>query len=258
MKTSASALLPAIIVTLGALGGCEWIAGIENTTIGLDAMRPADAALPADGSTMTSPDGGGGEPDGGGDRPDAAVDCPEPCVVDDDAFADFDGNQTGANGRWLYAELQPETNSYVPMAPVSVNGVPGFQGTGTPRPSLTYCATTDTPPCFELPGLLALATTAPDAHHPALRWIAPELGLYSVSAFYKVSSVAPMVETTVMLTLNDQSTVLDSRTEVLTIGGNQLYAEPELAVGDAIVLSAIATTDTSVSVGVNVTITGPY
>jgi hypothetical protein len=244
MKTSTSALLP-VIATTCALGGCEWIAGIESTTIGLDAMRPADAALPADADLTI--------PDADLTIPDASNDCPGPCI-EDDAFEDFDALQGGGNGRWRYVEVQPD--GYVDMIPTAVNGFPGFLGTGTPQPSLAYCAAADEPPCHELTEVLALTTTEPGAHHPALLWTAPYSGAYSVSVVFGTASDAPAVLTTVMLTHNDQSNVLDSMT--LTDVTGFLYAEPALEAGDVVVLSAIAETDTSVSVGVNVVIMGPY
>jgi hypothetical protein len=52
MKTSTRSLLP-VAATLYALGGCEWIAGIEDTTVSVDA-----AALPPDGGSAASPHAG--------------------------------------------------------------------------------------------------------------------------------------------------------------------------------------------------------
>ena len=222
MKTSASTLLPVIIVTICALGGCEWIAGIEDTTVGVDGMRPADAALPADASMTNRPDGGGGdELDGGGDSPDAAVDCPTECI-NDDAFEDFDAFQGGANGRWRYVEVQPETDSYVDMTFSAFPGaVAGWTGTGTPAPSLAFCFTNETmPPCLDLQGLLAMTTTAPGAHHPAVMWTAPYSGRYAVDVGFRTALDAPEVPATLMLAHNDQSNILHSE----LLGNNFLHA----------------------------------
>jgi hypothetical protein len=253
MKTSTSVLLPAGIAIICALGGCEWIAGIQDTTLSLDAALPAaDAALPALDAARPIPDGGG-------DSPDALGDCMMPCL-DDNAFNDFGGSQGGANGRWRYVEVQPEPDSYVAMSLATFPGaVTGFMGTGSPAPSLAYCTSPATsPPCFELLGALALTTTAPGSHHPALLWTAPEAGYYVVVAYYRVSSDAPAVATTMMLTHNSQSNVLESDTLTITTETSQMYAEVSVLAGDTIVLSAIATTEQSVSVGANFYITGPY
>jgi hypothetical protein len=253
MKTSASALLPAIVVTLGALGGCEWIAGIENTTIGLDAMPPADAALPADAS-MTGPDGSGGAPDGGGDSPDAAI-CTGACI-DDDAFEDFDGLQGGTNGRWRYVEVLPD--GYADMTSFTFpEAVTGFIGTGTPAPGLAYCATNVTmPPCLDLQRWLALTTTAPGAHHPALTWIAPYDGVYVVDITHATAPGAPDIPAAVMLAHNDPSNILDS--QPLATPSGALYAEVSVTAGDVLMVGVITESETSVSVGVSVVIGGPY
>jgi hypothetical protein len=120
-----------------------------------------------------------------------------------------------------------------------------------------YCPTSisDTP-CAELAAKLALRTTAPDAHHPALMWIVPYTGTYSVSVTYATATNAPDIPATVILAHNDQSNVLDSKP--LDPAGGTLYAEPEPATGDVLVLSVITESETIVSVGVNVVITGPY
>ena len=128
MKRSTVIPLPMAVTAFCDLAGCEWIAGIEDTTIALDAMRPADATLPADanlpadGRMTNRPNGGGGgEPDGGSVSPDASGGCPTPCPYND-AFGDFDGTQNGRNGRWRYVEVQPETDSYVDMSSFTFPG----------------------------------------------------------------------------------------------------------------------------------------
>ena len=226
----------------------------EGTPDATEGIPDAPAGTPDAG--MATPNDGGATPDGGGVSPDASQ-CPAPCFYNDDAFEDFDGSPDGKNGRWGYVEVQPD--GYEAMATANIGGLPGFRGTGTPAPTLTYCISADEtePPCDELFGFLALTTTAPDAHHPALRWTAPESGFYNVYAIYRAASDAPGVETIVMLTRNSQSDVLDSQRLVITEVANELTVPVNVDKGDVIVLSAIATTETPVSVGVNFSVTGP-
>jgi hypothetical protein len=256
------------VVLLSALAaGCNQSlfddGGGDGTPPDADPSQPPDGreGIPdadpmAPDADRVIPDDGGVRPDDGGVPPDASEGCPIPCYQDD-AFEDFDALQGGANGRWRYVEVQSD-NSYDDMEPAAVNGFPGFLGTGTPQPSLAYCASPDEPPCSQLSRKLALTTTAPGANHPGLLWTVPETGAYSVTANYVASSDAPAVETTLTLTRNIQSNVIDSVTAIIGTVEGQLYTEPMLTAGDVIVLSAIAETGTSVTVGVNLTITGPY
>jgi hypothetical protein len=219
-----------------------------------EGFRP-DANPTDPDAGMITPDDGGVPPDDGGVIPDASDGCTGACI-NDDAFANFDGLQGGNNARWRYVEFRPETDSYDDMAPGDVNGFLGFVGTGTPAPSLAYCATMDEPPCTAVlqTGSLVMTTTAPGAHHPALMWIVPYDGTYSVTVSYRTALGAPDIPATVMLVHNDQSNILASAAldELAT-----LYGEPSTVAGDVIVLSLITESETSVFVGVNMVITGP-
>jgi hypothetical protein len=214
-----------------------------------------DADLTISDADPTRPDADPTRPDADvTPPPDASDGCTGECV-DDDSYDDFNGDQGGTNGRWRYVEFRPEEDSYVDMAPAELDGMPGFIGTGTPAPSLARCA--DTMPvglCSDLTRMLALTTTAPGAHHPALLWTAPADGTYTVSVVYRVPPDAPAIPATMMLTRNNQSTVLDFET-LGPIG--TLNAAPELTAGDVVVISAITDSDTIVSVGLGVLIHGP-
>ena len=251
MNTSTSALLPVTIATIGALGGCEWIAGIENTTIGVDAMRPADAALPADGSMTNRPDGG--ETDGGAGIPDAAVvrSCPEPCAGD--AYADFDGQQGGINGRWRYVEVQTD-GRYVDMEYTLLpDASGGWLGTGSGPPTIEFCgAGAPDTRCFELDSSLALTSNGPDGNHPALMWTAETDGSYLITGAWRGSSTAPAIETLVTITHNagPVQNPVDSQQFPLTATAHPFDRDVELAAGDNIVVSVQPVEDGSVSVGV--------
>ena len=217
----------------------------EGTPDANPGAPDADLVLPGDGGVL---------PDDGSVPLDA-----DPCsgaCIDDDAYEDFDGFQGGATQRWRYVEFQPETDSYEDMAPIEVNGFPGFVGTGTPAPSLAFCLTTSMPPCTGLtPGLLALTTTASGAHHPGVSWAVPYSGTYSVSVIFTTAPDAPDIPATVALAQNNQSNILQSKPLDDTTG---LYVEVPFTAGDVLVVSVLSESETSVSVGVNVVVTGPY
>jgi hypothetical protein len=216
---------------------------------------PPDADPSAPDAGMVTPDDGGAPPNDGRLPPDASDDCPGACI-DDSAFQDFDGLQGGENGRWHYVEVLP--NGYDDMTSFTFpEGATGFIGTGDPRPSLAYCPTLATEgPCAGLQsGTLALTTTAPGAHHPGLMWTAPYDGTYTVDVVYTTALGAPDIPATVMIAQGDQANILQSKALDDPTG---LYVEPPLVSGDVLVLSVITESETSVSVGVNVVITGPY
>jgi hypothetical protein len=246
MKTSAPTLLPVMVTSICALSGCEWIAGIENTTVGMDAMPPADAALPGDGG-----------PDDASPR-DV---CPAPCAGD--AYGDFSNEQGGTSGQWRYVEVQPEQpdSPYVDMTFTIFPGpTVGWIGTGLVEPSMALCnAPRSEPPCLEMEKVLALTTPGDtaDAHHPALLWIAPADGRYLVTCEGRVSSVAPAAPTTIQLTRNSHSEVLYEEAPTLTITPYEFNVEVDAVTGDPIVLSVTATTSEAVTVGVNFFVTGP-
>jgi hypothetical protein len=255
MKTSTSALLPVILFTISALGGCEWIAGIENTSLGADAMRPADAALPPDAGMANRPDGGVPvELDGGVGVPDAAVTraCPEPCAGD--AFAEFDVQQGGLNGNWRYIEIEAD-EQYADMdftlfsAPIY-----GWQGTGSEPPLIVFCdvGVSDSP-CFEPGGKLALTSNAPDGHHPALRWTAATEGTYLVTAFWRGSKAASPIETLVTIT-HDNGIIqflVGSQQFPLTTVTHMFEEEVVVEAGDRIVLGVQPVDDGMVTVEVD-------
>jgi hypothetical protein len=220
-----------------------------------EGTRDADMGGSDGGGVI--PDDGGVSPDDGGVPPDTGGDCPGTCI-NDDAFASFNGVQGGMNGRWRYVEYLPETNSYDNMARVDFADLAGFTGSGTPAPNLVFClASTIDTPCAGLPGTsLALTTTAPGAHHPALMWTVPYSGTYTVDVRYATKPDAPGIQATLVLAHNDQSNVVDSTP--FNPAGGTLYGEPTTTAGEVIVLSVITESETSVSVGVNVVITGPY
>jgi hypothetical protein len=221
----------------------------------------ASEGTPDAGGPMTRLDGGAGEPDGGDKGPDAAVRdvCPPPCAGD--AYGDFN---TVQGGRWRYVEVQPEQPDapYVNMTDTVLPGVVlGWIGTGALEPTIAFCVAVESgPPCLEVDDTLALTTpsNAPDTHHPALMWSAPENGTYLLTGNWRVSSAAPSVQTTMLFTRNSHANVIASETRILTAIPYEFSYEIEAAAGDAIVLSAIATTDQSVAVGVNLFVTGPY
>ena len=219
--------------------------GSDDSPLDADPGQP-DAGVDTPDADLTNPDGG--------IPPDAMDDCTVICVVDD-AVEDFNGSQGGMSRRWGYVEYQPDADSYAEMASADLTGLQGFQGTGTPTPSIAYCpeAVPDTV-CADLAGALALTTTAPGAHHPALRWTVPQSGLYTLSINFDISPAAPAVPIVMLLTHNSQSNVLESETSNGTPGA--ISGEYPLAAGDIVVLSAVAETDTVVSVGVNFVITG--
>jgi hypothetical protein len=262
MNHTARILLILAGVTCGP-SGCQWIGGIENTTVGGDAAPPErDAAPPAPDATP-----GDGAPSGADAAPaaDAAPSrdiCPIPCAGD--AFGDFYNEQGGANGLWRYVEVQPERQAgpYVDMTmQFFPDAVLGWLGTGSPAPSIAFCAVPKPePPCQELDDLLALTTTSnePGAHHPALMWTAPTTGVYYMTGTWRVSSAAPMVETTMRITQNDEGIVLEEMPVTLTDTPFPFEIEIAASQGDRIVLSAVASEGVSVSVGVELFFQGPF
>jgi hypothetical protein len=251
-----------VVLTSALAAGCSHSLFDDGTGGGDDSPPDStpsepDAGVGIPDADLTIPDADLTIPDADLTiRPDAMDSCPGACF-EDNAFDDFAGPQGGVNGRWRYVEYQQDTDSYADMVPVTFGGVTGFQGTGTPAPTIAYCSRAEPGTlCAEQPGTLVLTTTAPGAYHPALMWTAPEPGLYVVSVTYGTASGVPDIPTLMMLTRNTQSEILASRP--LDEFPRSIDYEPMLEANDVLVLSAIAETETSVSVGVNFVILGPF
>jgi hypothetical protein len=221
---------------------------------------------PDGGMLPVEPDGGmlPVEPDGGAGGPDAAVrpTCPQPCAGD--ALGDYNSEQGGDNGRWRYVEVQPEQpdSPYVDMTSAILPGpTVGWIGTGVVQPTVAFCnISRDDGACIELEATLALTSpgNAPDAHHPGLMWIAPADGFYYLSGEWRVSSIAPAVPTNVKITRNGHSEILYDQSPTFTTDAYEFGVEVNILEGDRIVLTAAATTELSVTVGVDWFVTGPY
>jgi hypothetical protein len=227
------------------------------------------------GPTPNEPDAGADELDGGmtpvvpdagsGGVPDATVrdECPVPCAAD--AFRDFRNVQGEPDHLWGYIEVQPEQpdSPYVDMSYAILPGpLVGWQGTstGAQEPTIALCNTPNPDSaCAELAKVLALTSpgNAANAHHPGLVWIARDDGRYAISGAWQVSSLAPEASTIMKLTRNSHSEVLHEVTPILTTAPYEFNFEIDVVVGDRIVLTATATTEASVSVGVNLFVTGP-
>jgi hypothetical protein len=211
------------------------------------------------------PDGGmmPAVPDAGGDVPDATVreECPLPCVAD--AFNDFRTGQGRPEDRWGYVEVQPEQpdSPYVDLTYALLPGpIVGWLGTGIEEPSIGLCNVPDAGTvCDGLAKVLALTSPGnlADAHHPGLVWIAKSGGRYAVSGEWQVSPLAPAAPTIMKLTRNSHSEVLHEVTPTLTTTPEEFNFEIDVMAGDRIVLTATATTEQAVTVGVNVFVTGP-
>ena len=226
----------------------------------------------SDGGTMPSePDARIDSPDGGmmpvvpdaaTFMPDAAPrdECPPPCAGD--AFGDFYSVQGGVDGRWRYVEVQPEQpdSPYVDMTTTILPGPAlGWIGTGEIGPTIALCGKNTTePPCVGLGSKLALTSpgNVADAHHPGLMWIAPDSGHFSLTGDWSVS-IESAVPTNMKLTRNSHSEVLYEESPTLTTTPYGFNVEIDVVEGDRIVLTATATTEQSVSVGVDFFVTGP-
>lgn len=219
-----------------------------------------------DGGPEPVPDGGRpGEPDGGNDGPDASVptSCPPPCVGD--AFEEFSDTQGGTNERWRYIEVQPEAlpgAQYVDMDPYTFAGaVPGWRGVGTPPPSIARCVEVQqAPPCLEFQGLVALTTSSgPDAHRPALLWTPSEYGAYIVSGSWRGSTQGEGVAAALTFALNSEDDVLRIEETTLTTTPKPFdFMVLNVVLGDDLVVSASTDSGESVSIGVDLFISGPY
>jgi hypothetical protein len=207
---------------------------------------------PDSGMVMRLDGGGGGAPDARPSRPA----CPSPCLAD--AYVDFASTQGGLNGLWRYVEVRLEAaEEYANMSENSGS----WQGTSSPAPGIAPCPVlVDEPPCAGLVEIIALTTTSnePGVHHPGLMWVAPKDGVYRWTGTWQVSFMAPAAEVTMTLTQNSQSNVLISETLTRTAEPHTFDTAKPIVAGDVIVLSAIATTGTSVPVGVNFFVSGPY
>jgi hypothetical protein len=98
---------------------------------------------------------------------------------------------------------------------------------------------------------------AADLHQPGLMWIAPADGRYRLTSHRRISSAVPEAETTMTVTRNSHSDLIQSETLVLTATPYDFQVGIDAVEGDAIVLSATATTELGISVGVNFFVTGP-
>ena len=216
------------------------------------AMPPdGSPGTPDDGSMPPMPDGNlGSLPDGGDpERPDAAVPrtCPSPCAGD--AYADFDGQQGGNNGRWRYVEFESD-DQYVNM---NYDSSYGWLGSGSAPPSIVRCNVGATEsPCTELGGTLALTSNGPDGPHPALMWTAETANTYLITASWRGSSTASPIETLARITHNSgalQSPV-GSQQFPLTDETHRFEQDLTIEAGDSIVLSVEPVAPGSVTVGV--------
>lgn len=204
-----------------------------------------DGSMPPmpDGSLGTLPDGGDPE------KPDAAAprNCPAPCVGD--AYADFDGQQGGINGRWRYVEFESE-GLYADMAYDSSSG---WRGSGSEPPTIVTCNVGATePPCAELGGTLALTSNGPDGPHPALRWTAETGNTYLITGSWRGASTAPGIETLVRITHHSGAlqTPVGSQQFPLSDETHTFEHDLSVAAGDDIVLSVQPVEPGSVTVGV--------
>lgn len=241
MKTSTRILL---VLTAWAAGGCEWIAGIEDTTVRVDAGQAAPVDAP------TPPDAGPLAPDAG-----LPSNCPAPCAGD--AFADFDGTTTGANGRWGYVEVSTSFDSFVEMSSTTYpGGATGWIGTGTPPPGIAYCSMESAElPCGDQDKTLVFITTQADGNnHPGLSWTAPMAGDYQLRVNWAFPSTAPLVRS-VLYIIHDRYGVQEEFAAEATPGtfGTMISLEA----GDIITLTVFPDTSTSTSLAVNFFITGP-
>jgi hypothetical protein len=206
MSASARTLLSMTIA--GALGGCQWIAGIEDTTVVRDAGQPPeDAARPA-------VDGSGG----GGDRPDAAAptDCPMPCVGD--AVAEFAYEQGGISGVWTYVahEFGLFGATYDELSVADRDGIRAWVGLDQGSPAIVHCPSSpDHASCEGVEDKLLLETTEPGVKDPALIWIVPENGplTYRLSGDWRVppNAIVDAPMTLLLMRNSGFEAVLDER-----------------------------------------------
>lgn len=234
--------------------------GDPDGSVARPDARPGDP----DGGPGPGRDSGPDEPDGGIAGPDAGprAECPEPCAGD--AYGEFKNEQGGLNGRWRYIEVRPEAmleDQYVDMV---VNFFPGavlgWRGVGTPPPAIALCVAVEpAPPCLDLRGFVALATSVgPDAHRPALLWTPSEPGSYRVTGSWVGSSRSESVAFTLTFTRNDEGNVLETFAGSLTTTPQTFeLMVPDLVAGETIVLSASTSSNADESIGVELFITGP-
>jgi hypothetical protein len=254
MSSSARILLTMAVA--GALGGCEWIAGIEDTSVGVDAGQAVeDAATPGPADAATS-----GPADGGGIRPDAAVPngCPEPCI--DDAVAQFAYEQGGASGSWVYAEEAPGPlgNTYQEMVLGDQDGTLAWRGPAAAPATIVHCPSAPAyPGCAGVEDKLLLETSEPTVASPALVWIAPANGpgVYRLTGDWRVPPGAPEnVPMTLLLVRNSQfDLVLDQRFATRTLPA-AFDLEIDALAGD--ILRLIAIPDEPVPVAVSFYVSG--
>jgi hypothetical protein len=260
-------LAHAVIIS-ALLSGCSSQSLFEDDNGGNGGPRdgstkpsaPDSSPDPPDASMMTLPeDGGPDAQDGDAGSPDASVRdlCPKPCAGD--AYGDFSLEQGGGNGRWRYVEVRSD-KQYVDMTVHQFpNFIFGWQGTEVNPPTIAWCNDDKAvPPCVELDQLVELTSNGQTLHHPALMWIAPEAGYYVLTGTYRVSSVAPPADVTIRITLNEDTNERFSQTVRPRTDPQSFTLELDVMAGDAIVLSMLAATSVSVSVGTDFFITGPY
>ncbi|HWN71659.1 MAG TPA: LamG-like jellyroll fold domain-containing protein [Haliangium sp.] len=234
MKTSTRALLPMVFAATCALSGCEWIAGIQDTTVSADGGPepiPPDSSLPDANPNLP---------------PDASVPlgCPEPCLAD--AVQDFAYSPDAVSTPWLYAEETPS-----PLGATYTEMILETRGDGTQAyvgslgsPAIVHCPSHPTyASCVDVEDKLLLETTEPGAYHPTLVWTpsASEDTIYRVSGDWRIPSSAPIdVPVTLLLARNSQfDSVLDERFFTRTLPAAFDF-EIDVQPGDILRLIAIA------------------
>jgi hypothetical protein len=227
-----------------ALSGCEWIAGIEDTSAGSDAALPdRDAALP---------DRDAAPPDR-----DAAVPtvCPTPCLAS--AVEEFAYDQGGTTGRWSYLETQPDprgaSGSEMYLATLGA-AEQAWVGTSTPPPAILFCPDyPDAPQCAGMADTLSLVTTsdAPDVNHPSLLWTAPYTGTFRLSGAWRSPDDAPtgVPQTLIISRSSRLDSVLFERSSSSPAPA-AFDLEIHALAGDLLALTAFANAPAGVPVGV--------
>jgi hypothetical protein len=158
MKTSTRFLLA---MTVWTASGCEWIAGIEDTTVARDA----------------GPDGGGD--DGGGQTDD----CPVPACVGD-AVGEFATNQ---DGPWRYV-VPYGVLGLLEMRYDLTRNPPGWSAETQNPASIVNCDQhAQAPTCSGLEDRILLQPSVIAGEpRPALSWIARETGTYRLTIDWRL------------------------------------------------------------------------
>ncbi len=219
-------------------------ANTDNTDGGIaiaDAMGAPDA--PADGPVPDGPVPDASIPDANvvdavmvDAAPPACADSCEGQLVDD-----FNGAQGGANGRWRYLSDQ-RTRTWTEMALGVWNGINTFVGGGTaPGPAVISCpANTGELVCQNDVDAVLLAPAGEPVGYedPAVAFIVPTDGLYTISGDFRATSVG--ADHAFMIYRNTREDVLFKQVFATTTQPVRAYSfQVEALAGDRLITAAV-------------------